>query len=74
MLKLMFTLISTAVIKKVREAEEVENIRWKIESLVTCVPRTLQVEKAFTITGRPTVEARGSVVHSATNHSAKMVI
>ena len=44
-----------------------ENKRWQIESLVTCVPRPLQVETAFTITREPTVEAKVTIVHSATS-------
>ena len=51
-----------------------ENKRCQIESLATCVPRTLQIETAFTFTGSPTMEARSSIVHSATSHSAKLVI
>ena len=51
------------------------NKRWQIESLVTNVPRHLQVEVALTFTSRPTVEARGANVHSATSHFlAKLLI
>ena len=38
-----------------------DNWRWQIKSLVTCVQRHLQV---VVITGRPTVGARSSIVHS----------
>ena len=51
-----------------------DNKRWQIGSLATCVPRHLQVVVAFTLTGRPTVEARGSIVHSVTSHLAKLVV
>ena len=50
------------------------NQRWQIESLVTRVPRPLRVEVAFTLTSRLTGLARDLIVHSATNHSAKIVI
>ena len=53
---------------KVSRKEKVESTRWQIESLVTCVPRTLQANQAFTSTGKPTVETRSTIVHSATNH------
>ena len=51
-----------------------DNQRWQIESLATCVPRPLQVEVAFPIIGRPTVEARGLIVHCATNHLGELVV
>ena len=70
----MFAVISTAVIRKESQEEEVEKKRWQIEILVTCVPRTLQVLVAFLITGRPTLEAKGTIVHSATNCSSMLII
>ena len=45
-----------------------EHLRWQIESLVTCVPRLLQEVVAFSLISRPTVEARDTIVHSATSH------
>ena len=50
------------------------NQRWQIESLVTRVPRPLRVGVTLTGTSKPTAVARGLVVHSATNHSARMVL
>ena len=73
MLSFRFTLISTPVIRK-ESGRQGDNLRWQIESLVTCVPRHLQVAVAFTIMGKPTVEARDTIVPSATSHLAKMVI
>ena len=73
MLKFVFAQIFT-VIRKESQEEEVLRKRWQIGNLVTPVPRLLQVEVAFTITGRPTVEARDTTVHSATSHLARMVI
>ena len=70
----MFTSISTAVIRKESQDKEVVRKKWQIEILVTCVLRHLLVIVAFTIISRPTVEARDTTVHSAINHSAKMVI
>ena len=51
-----------------------DNQRWQIGSLVTCVPTHFQVDKAFTVTGRPTVEARSTIAPSATNHLEELVI
>ena len=51
-----------------------ENQRWQIESLATCVLRLLQVDQAFLITGKLTVESRSTNVLSATNHLSKLVI
>ena len=69
----VFTEIST-VIRKDSQEEEVESKRWQIESLVTCVPRLLQIEVTFPITGRPTVETRDTIVHSATSHLGELNI
>ena len=75
MLYSIFRLISVTVNIRVSWEEEVGlDWRWQIKNLVTCVPRTLQVEVSFILISRPTVEVKGSIVHSATNHSAKMVI
>ena len=75
MLYSIFRLISVTVNIRVSWEEEVGlDWRWQIESLVTCVPRHLLIVVASPIIGRPTMEARGTIVHSATNHSAKMVI
>ena len=49
-----------------------DNQRWRIESIVTCAPIPLRVEVAFTITRKPTVEARNMIVHSAKNHLVKV--
>ena len=73
MLQFMFTSNFQQSSEKSQD-EEVVRKRWRIESLVTCVQRHLHVDKAFTIMGRPTVEPRGSIVHSATNHSHIIVI
>ena len=51
-----------------------ENQRWQNESLVTCVPRPLQADKAFLITEKHTLEPRSTNVLSATNHLSKLVI
>ena len=48
--------------------------RWKIESLANCVPNHLLIKEAFPFIGRHTVEARSTIVHSATNHTPKLVI
>ena len=69
----MLRLIST-VIRKESQKEEIEGKKWLLESLVTCVPRHLQVVEANTLTGRPTVEARDTIVPSATRHLAKILI
>ena len=71
MLSSMVTLNST--VKKRESGREVDNQRWQIESLVTNVSRHLRVAVAFLFTSRPTV-ARGTIVHSATSHLAKMSI
>ena len=60
--------------KRVSRKEKVESTRWQIGSLVTCVPRTFQVIVILTNTGKSTVETISSNVHSATNHSAKLLI
>ena len=60
--------------KRVSQGEKVERKRWQIGSLVTCVPRTFQVIAILTNTGKSTVETISSNVHSATNHSAKLLI
>ena len=70
----MFTSISTAVIRKESQDKEVVRKKWQIEILVTCVLRHLLVIVAFTIISRPTVEARGTIVHNATNHSTMLII
>ena len=74
MMQFMFAVISRAVIGIESQEEEVENKRWQIESLVTCVPRHFQVVVTLTIISRPTVVERGSIVHSATSHSSQMVV
>ena len=51
-----------------------ENQRWQIESLVTCAQAPLQVDQAFLITGKPTVESRSTNVLSATNHLGEQVL
>ena len=68
-----FTDIFTVIRKESRE-KEVASKRWQIGSLVTCVPRHLQLKVTFSNTGRPTVEARDTTVLSATSHLPKMVI
>ena len=55
MLSSMFTLNST--VREEESEREVYNPRWQIESLVTNVPRHLQVEVAFGLTSRPTVHS-----------------
>ena len=50
------------------------NQGWQIESLAICVPKTMQVVVAFQTTGRRTVEATSSIVHSATNHLGELII
>ena len=60
-------------VKERESGREVENKRWQIESLVTNVPRHLRVAVAFLIISRLTV-ARGTIVHSATSHSAEIVV
>ena len=72
MLQFRFTLISTAVIGK-ESGTQGDNLRWQNESLVTCVPRHLQLAVAFTIMGKPTVEARDTIVHSAKSHLQKKI-
>ena len=56
--------------------EELEIKRWQIESLVTCVPRLLLVEVAFSLISTPTVsvEVRDTTVHSAISHLGKLLI
>ena len=70
----MFAVISTAVIRKESQTEEVKRKRWQIGSFVTCVLRHLHLEVAFPIISRPTVEARDTIVYSARNRLAKMFI
>ena len=68
-----FVLIST-VVKRVSQEEEFKSIRWQFESVATCVQRLLRVKVAFPFIGRPTVEAKDTVVLNATSHSAKQVV
>ena len=68
----VFTEISR-VIRKDSQEEEVESKRWQIESLVTCVPRPLQVRVILTLTDWPTVETVGTIVLNATSHLTKKI-
>ena len=72
MLSFMVVFIST--VKERESGREVDHQRWQIESLVTNVPRHLQTEVAFGIISKFTVEARGTIVHSATNHLEELII
>ena len=67
----IFTLIST--VKEREQGREVGHQRWQIESLVTNVPRHLRIERVFGSTSSFTV-AIDTIVHSATNHSAKLEV
>ena len=72
MLQFMFTSNFQQSSEKGQD-EEVVRKRWRIESLVTRVPRHLQVDKAFTIMSRPTVKVGGTIVHNATNLLGELV-
>ena len=73
MLEIMFTL-NFAVDRRKSQEKVVQSKRWQIQSLVTCVPRHLQIQVALTNTDRPTVEEKDTNVISATSLLAKILV
>ena len=73
MLEIMFTL-NFAVDRRESQEKVVQGKRWQIQSLVTCVPRHLQIQVALTNTDRPTVEKKDTNVISATSLLAKILV